>query len=211
MRRAARGRAKQPSVGRTPAACVFVRREPVFRTPYRTGARRPPYNCDCIHERNRQKRGGAQAVVAFTTSCVVLVLLTAIGLYVGVRRPVGAPLTWGEAMVGRGLRLLRACSGPTASYPISGWPGPTAICTWHPTASSLVPRYKSDRRHAQVAIADHRVVPDAARPRRGRHLPRRVRRQHRDLGRCGRTVARRSRSKWSKSDFGRPLVREGAN
>jgi len=38
-------------------------------------------------------------VVAFTTSCVVLVLLTAIGLSFMGRRPVGTPLTWGEAMV----------------------------------------------------------------------------------------------------------------
>src|SRR5207244_4548595 len=30
MRRVARGRARKPSVGRTPAACVFVRREPTF-------------------------------------------------------------------------------------------------------------------------------------------------------------------------------------
>src|SRR5687768_9639546 len=99
MRRLARGRDRQPGVGRTPAACVFVRREPAFRTPCRTGARRPPYNCDCIHERNRQKRGGAQAVVAFTTSCVVLVLLIVVGLSFRGRRPVGTPLTWGEAMV----------------------------------------------------------------------------------------------------------------
>jgi hypothetical protein len=38
-------------------------------------------------------------VVAFTTSCVVLVLLAAVGVSIGVRRPVGAALTWGEAMV----------------------------------------------------------------------------------------------------------------
>ena len=38
-------------------------------------------------------------MVAFTTSCVVLVLLTAIGLSFMGRRPVGTPLTWGEAMV----------------------------------------------------------------------------------------------------------------
>ena len=38
-------------------------------------------------------------MVAFTTSLVVLVLLSAIGIYVGARRPVGTPLTWGEAMV----------------------------------------------------------------------------------------------------------------
>ena len=40
-------------------------------------------------------------MVAFTTSCVVLVLLTALGLSFMGRRPVGTPLTWGEAMVAR--------------------------------------------------------------------------------------------------------------
>ena len=38
-------------------------------------------------------------MVAFTTSCVVLILLVAIGLSWRKRRPVGTPLTWGEAMV----------------------------------------------------------------------------------------------------------------
>ena len=38
-------------------------------------------------------------MVAFTTSCVVLVLMVAVGLSFRGRRPVGTPLTWGEAMV----------------------------------------------------------------------------------------------------------------
>jgi hypothetical protein len=38
-------------------------------------------------------------VVAFTTACVVLLLLSSIGLIVMRKRPVGTPLTWGEAMV----------------------------------------------------------------------------------------------------------------
>lgn len=38
-------------------------------------------------------------MVAFTTSCVVLILLTAVGLSYRNRRPVGTPLTWGESMV----------------------------------------------------------------------------------------------------------------
>ena len=38
-------------------------------------------------------------MVAFTTSCVVLVILSVIGLSYRGRRPVGTPLTWGEAMV----------------------------------------------------------------------------------------------------------------
>ena len=38
-------------------------------------------------------------MVAFTTACVVLLLLSGIGLYMRGRRPVGTPLTWGEAMV----------------------------------------------------------------------------------------------------------------
>jgi len=38
-------------------------------------------------------------VVAFTTSCVVLVLLVAVGVSIGIRRPFGVALTWGEAMV----------------------------------------------------------------------------------------------------------------
>jgi hypothetical protein len=38
-------------------------------------------------------------VVAFTTACVILLLLTSVGVIRGRRRPVGTPLTWGEAMV----------------------------------------------------------------------------------------------------------------
>jgi hypothetical protein len=38
-------------------------------------------------------------VVAFTTSCVVLVLMVVVGLSFRGRRPIGTPLTWGEAMV----------------------------------------------------------------------------------------------------------------
>ena len=38
-------------------------------------------------------------MVAFTTSCVVLIFLTAIGFSFRKRRPVGTPLTWGESMV----------------------------------------------------------------------------------------------------------------
>ena len=38
-------------------------------------------------------------MVAFTTSCVILGLLAAVGISYRNRRPVGTPLTWGEAMV----------------------------------------------------------------------------------------------------------------
>jgi hypothetical protein len=38
-------------------------------------------------------------VVAFTTACVVFLLLIGLGITVGRRRPVGTPLTWGESMV----------------------------------------------------------------------------------------------------------------
>jgi len=39
-------------------------------------------------------------VAAFVSSLVVLALGVAICMYVGNRRPIGTPLTWGEAMVG---------------------------------------------------------------------------------------------------------------
>jgi hypothetical protein len=39
-------------------------------------------------------------VAAFVSSMIILVLCVAICLYVGNRRPIGTPLTWGEAMVG---------------------------------------------------------------------------------------------------------------
>jgi hypothetical protein len=38
-------------------------------------------------------------VVAFTTSCIVMFVLIAVGLSYRKRRPVGTPLTWGESMV----------------------------------------------------------------------------------------------------------------
>lgn len=38
-------------------------------------------------------------MVAFITSWLILGILVAIGFMVGKRRPVGAPLTWGQAMV----------------------------------------------------------------------------------------------------------------
>jgi hypothetical protein len=38
-------------------------------------------------------------VVAFTTACIVFVVLIALGLSYRKRRPVGTPLTWGESMV----------------------------------------------------------------------------------------------------------------
>lgn len=37
-------------------------------------------------------------MVAFTTSCLVLIAISAIGVWYGKRRPAGTPLTWGEAM-----------------------------------------------------------------------------------------------------------------
>jgi Ca2+/H+ antiporter len=38
-------------------------------------------------------------VAAFVSSMIVLILMVAICLYVGARRPIGTPVTWGEAMV----------------------------------------------------------------------------------------------------------------
>ena len=39
-------------------------------------------------------------MAAFVSSLLVLILGVAICMYVGNRRPIGTPLTWGEAMVG---------------------------------------------------------------------------------------------------------------
>jgi hypothetical protein len=39
-------------------------------------------------------------MAAFVSSMLVLILGVAICLYVGSKRPIGTPLTWGEAMVG---------------------------------------------------------------------------------------------------------------
>jgi len=39
-------------------------------------------------------------VAAFVSSMIVMILMVGISLYVGARRPIGTPLTWGEAMVG---------------------------------------------------------------------------------------------------------------
>ncbi len=38
-------------------------------------------------------------MAAFVSSMVILILGVAICMYVGARRPIGTPLTWGEAMV----------------------------------------------------------------------------------------------------------------
>ncbi|MGI8984646.1 MAG: hypothetical protein ACR2HM_08975 [Acidimicrobiales bacterium] len=49
-------------------------------------------------------------MAAFVSSMIVLVLGVAICMYVGARRPIGTPVTWGEAMVAAtfafGLMLL---------------------------------------------------------------------------------------------------------
>ncbi len=49
-------------------------------------------------------------MAAFVSSIIVLVLGVALCMYVGARRPIGTPLTWGEAMVAGtyafGLMLL---------------------------------------------------------------------------------------------------------
>lgn len=39
-------------------------------------------------------------MAAFVSSMIVMILMIAVCLYVGGRRPIGTPLTWGEAMVG---------------------------------------------------------------------------------------------------------------
>jgi hypothetical protein len=38
-------------------------------------------------------------VAAFVSSMIAMILMVAVCLYVGGRRPIGTPLTWGEAMV----------------------------------------------------------------------------------------------------------------
>jgi hypothetical protein len=38
-------------------------------------------------------------VAAFVSSMIVMILMIAVCLYVGARRPIGTPVTWGEAMV----------------------------------------------------------------------------------------------------------------
>ena len=39
-------------------------------------------------------------MAAFVSSMIATMLMVAVCLYVGARRPIGTPLTWGEAMVG---------------------------------------------------------------------------------------------------------------
>ena len=39
-------------------------------------------------------------MAAFVSGLIVMILMVAICLYVGGRRPIGTPVTWGEAMVG---------------------------------------------------------------------------------------------------------------
>lgn len=39
-------------------------------------------------------------MAAFISSIIATILMVAVCLYVGARRPIGTPLTWGEAMVG---------------------------------------------------------------------------------------------------------------
>jgi len=39
-------------------------------------------------------------VAAFVSSIIATILMVAVCLYVGARRPIGTPVTWGEAMVG---------------------------------------------------------------------------------------------------------------
>ncbi len=39
-------------------------------------------------------------MAAFVSSMIAMILMVAVCLYVGARRPLGTPVTWGEAMVG---------------------------------------------------------------------------------------------------------------
>ena len=39
-------------------------------------------------------------MAAFVSSMIAMILMVAVCLYVGARRPIGTPVTWGEAMVG---------------------------------------------------------------------------------------------------------------
>lgn len=39
-------------------------------------------------------------MAAFVSSIIAMILMVAVCLYVGARRPIGTPVTWGEAMVG---------------------------------------------------------------------------------------------------------------
>ena len=39
-------------------------------------------------------------MAAFVSSMIAMILMVAVVLYVGARRPIGTPVTWGEAMVG---------------------------------------------------------------------------------------------------------------
>ncbi|HEV2760885.1 MAG TPA: hypothetical protein VGV86_15105 [Acidimicrobiales bacterium] len=39
-------------------------------------------------------------MAAFVSSIIATILMVAVCLYVGARRPIGTPVTWGEAMVG---------------------------------------------------------------------------------------------------------------
>ena len=50
-------------------------------------------------------------MAAFVSSMIILVLGVAICMYVGARRPLGTPLTWGEAMVGAVYVLVAAAFG----------------------------------------------------------------------------------------------------
>src|SRR5262245_61701417 len=97
MCHAEKGRDRQPSrPGPARAARPWrlgTRREGTFLPPVQGSRRRQPYSCERIHEEVLQR------MVAFTMSILVTVVM-ALGLVlVGKRRPVGTPLTWGEAMV----------------------------------------------------------------------------------------------------------------
>ena len=117
------------------------------------------------------------------------------------------PLTWGEAMLGGHLRLLRSCSWPTASCRTSGSPGPTTSSAGAPTRSSSARARRSSLLDVGSAVHHH-----ASRPSRDiivvGHLRRLPRRADRRCSRGGRTGARpKPSAEVETSAYGRPLVK----
>ena len=150
-------------------------------------------------------------MVALIAAVLLLVALLALVVPVAKRRPVGTPLTWGEAMV-----------AAVYAYFLMFWAYamiPHLFLTWTSNELRLAPRQAALRARRDLqAPGPRRLVPldhSTTRPLRDilvvvhlRGVPRPPRSACGPGGRTGASAPRRPRAV-VESEYGRPLVRKG--
>ena len=116
-------------------------------------------------------------MVAFTTSCLVLIAISAIGVWYGKRRPVGTPLTWGEAMVAAVyvFFVMFWAYGVVPHLWLAWADGDLQVAPNQSSCCHVIRRRQCTTTNCRASSGrpDHRHLPDAARHHRRRHLPRR--------------------------------------